>query len=152
MNNVLAIQDVIARFANSFDQKNWSALEDCLAPQVFTDYFDLRDTPPEMLAAAEYIRLRREALTPLITHHLLGGLEIQFTTAEGALCRTSMLIWRVQNTPKDATLWNAAGEFHTHCHYTFHLVKETETWKIGGVIQKVLWNSGTHEIHSGAKY
>jgi hypothetical protein len=151
MNDVLALQNLIARFAASFDLKDWSALEACLAPQVFTDYSDLRGTPPQTLSAAEYVRLRKEALTPLTTHHLLGGLELEFPAAESAVCRASMLIWRVQNVPKESTLRDAEVEFHTHCLYTFHLVRQADAWIISGIIQKVLWNSGTPEIHRGVK-
>ena len=57
MNNILAIQNLIARFTSSFDLKDWSALVGCLAPRVFTDYSDLRGTPPATLPAAEYVRL-----------------------------------------------------------------------------------------------
>jgi hypothetical protein len=142
MNDVLALQNLIARFAASFDLKDWSALEACLAPQVFTDYSDLRGTPPQTLSAAEYVRLRKEALTPLTTHHLLGGLELEFPAAESAVCRASMLIWRVQAP---------AGEFHTHCLYTFHAIQQAGQWKIERIVQKVLWNSGTPEIHRGVK-
>lgn len=150
MNDVLALQNLIARFAASFDLKDWSALEACLAPQVFTDYSDLRGTPPETLSAAEYVRLRKEALAPLTTHHLLGGLELDFPAAESAVCRASMLIWRIQNVPKGSTLRDAE-EFHTHCIYTFRLVKAAGQWKISGIVQKVLWNSGQASIHAGVK-
>lgn len=151
MNDALAIQNLIARFASAFDLKDWSALEACLAPQVFTDYSDLRGTPPQTLTAAEYVRLRKEALAPLTIHHLLGGLEIESLTAESAACRASMLIWRVQNVPKGSTLRNAADEFHTHCIYHFHLVQEAGAWKIDRITQNILWNSGQASLRAGAK-
>lgn len=151
MNDILAIQNLIARFASSFDLRDWSTLEGCLAPQVFTDYSDLRGTPPETLPAAEYVRLRMEALASLTTHHLLGNLEIDFSTPDEATCRASMIIWRIQSIPKGQTLRDVAGEFHTHCLYTFRLLQEAGAWKIGGITQKVLWNSGTPEMHSGVK-
>lgn len=50
MNDRLAISNLLTRFANSFDLKNWSALEACLTPQIFTDYSDLRGTPPNTSA------------------------------------------------------------------------------------------------------
>ena len=149
MNNTLDIQNLVARFASSFDLKDWSALEDCLAPQVFTDYSDLRGTPPKTLSAAEYVRLRKEALDTLATHHLLGNLEIKFNAADSVTRQASMLIWRVQNAPKSSTLRDTADEFHTHCLYTFRLVKESDAWKINSIVQKVLWSSGVSEIHSG---
>lgn len=151
MNDMLSIHNLLARFANSFDLKDWSSLEVCLTPQVFTDYSDLRGTPPETLSAAEYVRLRKEALTPLTTHHMMGNLELEFTATDRAICHVSMLIWRIQNIPKDPTLRDAADEFHTHCLYTFRLAEEAGEWKICGIVQKVFWNSGTPEIHSGVK-
>lgn len=152
MNDMLAIHNLLARFANSFDLKDWSALEACLTPHVFTDYSDLRGTPPETLPAAEYARLRKEALAPMSTHHLMGNLELEFTATGSAICRASMLILRVQNAPKGSTLRRtAADRFHTHCLYTFHLAKKAGEWKIGGIVQKVFWNSGTPEIHNGVK-
>lgn len=50
MNDTLVIQNLIAGFASSFDLKDWSALEGCLAPQIFTDYSDLRGMPPNTFA------------------------------------------------------------------------------------------------------
>jgi len=44
--NRVFIQEVIARFANSFDMKDWSGLEDCFTESLYTDYSDLRGTPP----------------------------------------------------------------------------------------------------------
>ena len=41
------IQEVIARFSNSFDVKDWSGLEACLTASLYTDYGNLRGTPPE---------------------------------------------------------------------------------------------------------
>ncbi len=42
----LQIQKVIARFANSFDLKDWAGLQACFTESIFTDYSDLRGTPP----------------------------------------------------------------------------------------------------------
>jgi len=151
MNDILAIQNLLARFANHFDLKDWSALEDCLAPQVFTDYSDLRGAPPETLAAAEYVCLRREALAPLGTHHLLGNLEIDFLDSGHAICRASMLIWRVQGVPQGAIVQTATDEFHTHCLYRFELVRQDAVWKISGITQKMLWNTGRAQIHAGVR-
>lgn len=149
MNDLIAAQNLLARFANSFDLKDWSALEDCLTPQVFTDYSDLRGAPPETVAAADYVRLRREALAPLVTHHLLGNLEINFLDSGHALCRASMLIWRIRPVAKGATAPTTADEFHTHCIYTFALTRQDAAWKISSIVQTVLWNTGSAQIHAG---
>ena len=137
----LKIQEVIARFANSFDLKDWSGLEACFTESLYTDYSDLRGTPPQTVGASEYAAARREALEHLKLHHLVSNYEIDFTDSKTATCRASMIVWRKSETE----------EFTSHCVYTFQLVKQAAQWKISGITQKVLWNEGTPSLHQGAK-
>jgi hypothetical protein len=139
--DVLHIQQVIAKFANSFDVKDWDGLQSCLTESLFTDYSDLRGTPPEMISAADYVKLRRESLDALKLHHLVSNYEIDFPDSGGATCRASMVVWRRSETE----------EFITHCVHIFQLIKLNEDWRISGITQKVLWNDGKSSIHSGAK-
>src|SRR4026207_1217953 len=103
----LKIQAVVARFANSFDVKDWSGLESCFTESLYTDYSDLRGTAPESIPANEYVRLRRETLDHLKLHHLMSNYEIDFPDAEQAVCRASMVVWR--KTDEE--------EFTSHCVY-----------------------------------
>lgn len=135
-----AIQEVIARFATSFDVKDWSGLEACFTESLYTDYSDLRGTPPQTVAAAAYVATRREALDHLKLHHLVSNYEVGFTDSNSAACRASMVVWR--QSDQEA--------FTSHCVYTFQLMKQDENWKISGITQKVLWNEGTSTIHKGA--
>ena len=136
----LKIQEVIARFATSFDVKDWSGLESCFTQLLYTDYSDLRGTPPESVKADKYVAARRDALDHLKLHHLVSNYEIEFRNTADAICRASMVVWRKSDVE----------EFTSHCVYEFHLVKQTD-WKISGITQKVLWNKGTSSIHNGAK-
>jgi len=137
----LKIQEVIARFSNSFDLKDWSGLEACFTESLYTDYGDLRGTPPETVKAHDYVAARREALDHLKLHHLVGNYEIDFTDASRATCRASMIVWRKSESE----------QFTSHCVYEFQLTKHESDWKISGITQKVLWNEGTPSIHKGAK-
>lgn len=138
----LAIQEVIARFANSFDLKDWSGLQSCFTESIFTDYSDLRGTPPETITAADYVRSRRESLDSLKLHHLVSNYEIDFADANSATCRASMMVWRKSDVE----------EFTSHCFYVFQLKRvETGDWKISGITQKVFWNDGSSPIGKGAK-
>ena len=139
--DVLNIQDLIARFANSFDVKDWDGLRSCFTESLYTNYSDLRGTSPETIDAGEYVRLRREALDHLKLHHLVGNYEINFPESKQAICRASMVVWRKSD----------AEDFITHCVYIFQLVKQNKTWKISGITQKVLWSEGTSSIHEGVK-
>ena len=136
-----AIQELIARFANSFDVKDWDRLESCFTDSLYTDYSDLRGTSPQTIAAAEYVRQRRETLDHLKLHHLASNYEVDFTDSNSATCRASMVVWR--KTDEE--------EFTSHCVYIFQLVKHDSEWKLSGITQKVLWNEGTSSIHQGAK-
>jgi uncharacterized protein YxjI len=135
------IQEVIARFANSFDIKDWQGLEACFTQSLFTDYSDLRGTPPMSVSASEYAASRRESLNHLKLHHLVSNYEIDLTDSNTATCRASMIVWR--KSEKE--------EFTSHCFYIFQLTKLDSDWKISSITQKILWNEGTASIHPGAK-
>lgn len=141
VNNRVFIQELIAKFANSFDVKDWDGLQSCFTESIYTDYSDLRGTPPETITAADYVRLRRESLDHLKLHHLVSNYEIDFPGSGGATCRASMVVWRKSDEE----------EFTSHCVYTFQLVQKNGEWKISGITQKVLWNEGSSTIHKGAK-
>jgi hypothetical protein len=141
VNNRVFIQELIAKFANSFDVKDWDSLQACLTESIDTDYSDLRGTPLETITTAEYVRQRRESLDHLKLHHLVSNYEIDFPSSSGATCRASMVVWRKSDEE----------EFTTHCVYTFQLARVSGEWKISGITQKVLWNDGKSSIHSGAK-
>jgi hypothetical protein len=135
------IQELIARFANSFDRKDWSGLESCFTESLYTDYSDLRGTAPETVKASDYVAARRKALDHLKLHHLVSNHEIDFLSAKQATCRASMIVWRKSDEE----------EFTSHCVYEFQLTKQNTKWKISGITQKILWNEGNPSIHKGAK-
>ena len=136
----LKIQEVIARFANSFDIKDWDGLQACLTESLYADYSDLRGTPAQTITSSEYMHQRRESLDHLKLQHLVSNYEIDFMNAESAACRASMVVWRATD----------GDEFTSHCFYTFQLVKQNGGWKINGITQKVLWNEGTASLHEGS--
>lgn len=137
----LEIQQVVARFANSFDLKDWAGLQACFTETLYTDYSDLRGTPPETVSAIDYVKSRREALDHLRLHHLVSNYETNFLDANTATCLVSMIVWRKADVE----------DFSTHCIYNFKLVKQKENWKISEITQKVLWSEGSSSIHKGAK-
>jgi len=137
----LAIQQLLARFANSFDAKDWPALGDCLADELQTDYSDLRGTPPETMSRERFLELRRSGLHGLQTQHLAKNFEISLKQNE-AQTRVSMVIYRR----------NESGEFfNTHCLYTFGLEQIAARWVIKSIVQKVIMNEGQPSVHKGLK-
>ncbi len=137
----LKIQAIIARFATSFDVKDWDGLQSCFTESLYTDYGDLHGTPPQTVTAAAYASGRRESLGHLKLHHLVSNYEIDFPDASHAACRASMIVWRKSETE----------EFTSHCVYLFQLTRQASDWKISGITQKVLWNEGIPSVHKDTK-
>ena len=135
------IRTTIARFANSFDLKDWALMESALAEELTVDYSDLRGGPPEEITAREYAEARREALEALDTQHIIGDLEI---TVDGkrAAVEASSMIFRTSD----------GMVFNTHARYHFGLSHDQDRgWVIDRIKQTVLWNEGDPGIHSGVK-
>lgn len=136
---ILELQNLVARFANSFDLKEWDRLGECLADTLYTDYSDLRGTPPETLSRETFVQLRRSALQDLRTHHLAGNLEIELAGTTANL-KVSMVICR--QSPSGETL-------NTHCLYFFGAEQVEGVWRIHSIRQKVLMSEGQPGIHKG---
>ena len=133
------LQDLVARFANSFDLKEWDRLAECLTANVHTDYSDLRGTPPETISREELVGQRRSALQDLQTHHLSGNVEMALS-GETASLKVSMMIHRR----------NEAGDtLTTHCLYFFGAQREQGVWRICSIRQKVFMSYGATKIHTG---
>ena len=139
--DILKIQQIVARFANSFDVKDWDDLQACFTESLYTDNSDLRGTPPETVSAKDYVQKRINSLNHLKLHHLVSNYEVDFTDSNTSTCRASMVVWRKSDEE----------EFTSHCVYIFQLAKQDAGWKISGITQKVLWNEGTSSIHKGVK-
>ncbi len=133
------IQNIISKFANSFDRKDWDGLKSVLCDEVECDYTSLRGAK-EIVSAEEYVAKRKLALNEVDTHHIISNYEIDMAD-NAAECRASSMIWRRKN----------GNGFNTHALYTFKLVNEALGWKISAIKQEVLWNEGDASIHSGTK-
>lgn len=134
------IQNTVSRFMNSFDLKDWSTMEDLLAPRIRIDYDDLRGEPPSVVRAGDYVRSRKEALEPLSTQHLLALPEVEIS-GDTAEVRASCRIYRTRG----------GRSFHSHGFYVFSLTRLDGSWRISGIRQKIFWNEGEPELHGGVQ-
>ncbi len=89
------VENVIGKFANSFDLKDWESLESVLSENVSVDYSHLRGQR-ETLSRTDYVSQRRSALQDLNTHHLFANAEIDID-ADSASCRVSGMIYRAKD-------------------------------------------------------
>lgn len=137
--DVFALQQLVARFANSIDTKDWAGLGQCLKAELHTDYSDLRGTPPERMSSVRFVELRRSALHDLQTHHLSGNVEINASNTCGEV-KASMVIYRR----------NTNGEIlNTHCLYVLGVERVEDHWLISSIVQRVFIGDGHKTVHIG---
>lgn len=137
--DVIGVQQLIARFANCFDARDWKGLGACLADKLYTDYSALRGTPPQTVTREQFVESRRLALDALETQHLCGNVEVRPSGGE-CEARASMVIFR---RDRDGRVLN------THCLYTFGVGRRGAGWEICSITQKVFWSEGQKSIHPG---
>jgi hypothetical protein len=135
-----SVRRLIAKFANSFDVRAWDDLAECLAESVYTDYSDLRGTPPEAITKADFVAARRTALQSFATHHLIGNVEI-YINGTSATSRISAVVYR-----RDS----AGTVFASHCMFLLGLQSRQDVWEICSIVQKILWTEGNAGIHGEA--
>jgi hypothetical protein len=140
LNAESSVRRLIAKFANSFDVRAWDELAECLSESVYTDYSDLRGTPPDSVAKAEFVAARRTALQAFATHHLLGNIEI-YVNGTSATSRITAVVYRRDESGK---------VFTSHCLFLLGLQSRHDTWEICSIVQKILWTEGNAGIHGEA--
>ena len=105
------IRNIISKFANSIDRKDWEGLKSILSHEAESDYSSLRGVK-EVITAEEYVAKRITALHHIDTHHIIANHEITVVD-ESAECKASTIIWRRTDDV----------EFNTHALYVFMLRK-----------------------------
>ena len=147
--NVLAarqeIHDLVCRFMQAFDDKDWSLLRACLADTVLCDYSSLRGTPPGEEHADAYVARRKEALHEFAMQHSFSNLQVE-VQEDRARGRCNFTIHRFapdfDGTPRTF--------FHTYGHYRFDFSRGPAGFRIRAITQVVLQNHGNPAIHRGA--
>jgi hypothetical protein len=137
--------DLVCRFMQAFDDRDWGLLRACLADSVFCDYSSLRGTPPGEEDADAYVARRRQALGALAMQHSFSNLQVELHPG-GASGRCNFIILRFaadfDGTPNSF--------FHSCGHYRFDFSRGPDGFRIRGITQVVLRNHGNPEIHGGA--
>ena len=142
----LAINDLICRFFQSFDEKDWTAMRDCLADRVLTDYSSFRAVPPAEIEGERYVEQRRAALSTLAMQHNFLNLRVEID-GDAAAARCNYIIYRF------APDHDGSGDdfFHSYGHYKLALARRDGRWRIGGITQVLLRNHGNAELHGATR-
>ena len=151
----LAINDLLSRFFQSFDEHDWSMMRSCLCDEVYTDYSSFRNVPASTIKGDHYVEQRRVALQTLDMQHNFLNLRIvlQDEARSTAEARCNYIIHRFHPT-FDGTNNHF---FHSYGNYLFELLKVDDTisgnsaWRIAKITQNLLRNFGNKEIHGATR-
>jgi hypothetical protein len=142
----IAINDVLCRFFLAFDERDWTAMEGCLAPEVFIDYASSGREQPSTMSGAEFVQRRRDAVDTLSKHHSFSNLLLT-KQKDGVRGRCNYLILRFDHAPTDAS-----EDFYHSCGaYEFLFGKAEGTWKITSITQQALRSWGNRQLHGGSR-
>jgi hypothetical protein len=142
----LACNDLLCRFFQSFDEKDWTAMRRCLADEVYTDYSSFRDVAAGTIGGDRYVEQRRAALNELDMQHNFLNLAVD-TSGDTATARCNYIIHRFHPSFAGAS----DQFFHSYGHYHFGLQRGADGWRIASITQVLLRNHGNREIHGATR-
>jgi hypothetical protein len=144
--NHFAINDVLCRFFLAFDERDWTAMETCLAVEVFIDYAASGREQPSTMSRSEFVQHRRNAVDTLAKHHSFSNLLL--TKEEGGLRgRCNYLILRF-----DPAFTGEGENFYHSCGaYEFLFGRAEDAWKITSITQRALQSWGNQQLHVGTR-
>jgi hypothetical protein len=142
----IAINDVLCCFFLAFDERDWTAMANCLAPEVFIDYSSSGREQPGTMSSAEFVQRRRNAVDTLAKHHSFTNLLLS-KEADGVRGRCNYLILRF-----DRDFRGEGEDFYHSCGaYEFLFGKANGLWKITSITQRALRSWGNRQLHGGTR-
>jgi hypothetical protein len=143
----LAVNDLLTRFFEAFDDKNWLMMRDSLCDEVFTDDSSFSDIPPRTVPRDRYVDQRRAARGALDMQHNMLNLRVDVDAgAERAVARCNYVIHRFHPSSNGTDHC-----LHSYGHYIFAFAKVGVTWKIARITQNPVRNHGRREIYSAVQ-
>jgi hypothetical protein len=142
----IAINDVLCRFFAAFDERDWTAMDSCLAPEVFIDYSSSGREQPRVMSGSEFVQRRRDTVDTLAKHHSFSNLLLS-READTVRGRCKYLILRFDRD------FRGPGEnfYHSCGAYEFLFSKAHGPWKITSIVQRALQSWGNSQLHGGTR-
>jgi 3-phenylpropionate/cinnamic acid dioxygenase small subunit len=139
-----AINDLLTRFFQAFDEKNWRTIRACLCDEVFADCSSFRNSPPAMMTGDQYVEQRRFALRSLDTQHNIANLRVWLDeSTQTATARCNFVIHRFGPSVDG----DGGDYFHSYGSYEFVFVCGNPGWRILHIAQELLRSVGDGQIH-----
>ena len=142
----IAINHVLCRFFLAFDERDWTTMENCLAPEVFIDYSSSGREQPSTMSSTAFVQSRRDAVDTLAKHHSYSNLLLT-KEEDGVRGRCNYLILRF-----DRAFMGKGEDFYHSCGaYEFRFGKADGAWMITSITQRALRSWGNRQLHAGTR-
>src|SRR5262249_11687691 len=142
------LHDLLSRFFQAFDEKDWLLMRACLCDEVYADYSSFRGIPAALMPRDEYVEGRRSALQALDMQHNFSNLRVELDAAEEtAMARCNYTIHRFLPSYADGN----DHYFHSYGFYFFTCSRDSGQWKIARITQKVLHSQGRRQLQNGVR-
>lgn len=139
------IIEIIVKFANAMDEKDWQRLRTYLADEIDIDYSAFRGEAPKRITAEEYVQQRIDGLAGLLTLHMSTNHEVTIQQ-NGAQCKSAYRIYRL-----DPNREPGQAQLDTVGKYTHYLIKANGQWRINAIQQTVVIISGNPQVHGALR-
>ena len=144
-NVFVQINDLLCRFFLSFDNRDWPAMVECLAPQIVVDYSSSGREQPTTMSGQDFVSRRQNAVDRLAKHHSFSNLLITHgLDGHSAAARCNYLILRFAPTGSDEDFFHSCG------NYEFGFGHVEGGWKIASIKQNALRSWGKRSLHGGS--
>lgn len=137
--DTLSVANVVYRYAQYLDTKNWTEMPSIFESEIDMDFQDLTGNPPGRAASSDFVSFASGALDGIKTQHIIANPKI--TTSQGRLtCIADHQSMHYREIDGAKTL------FTLHGTYEFGMNGSGATWKISGVRQTISFNVGDPRV------
>jgi hypothetical protein len=136
---VEAVQSVVTGVVHHIDRRNWAKLRDLFDDLVRTDYRSLFGGEIQDLPADELLGNWRRVLTPLVTQHIIGAIDVEFVDSV-AIAHCHVRGYHFLKGAPSGDEWMVAG------HYVFALVTIAGMWKIREMTLETYYQTGNQDL------
>jgi SnoaL-like domain len=151
-----AVVDVVIAYATGVDRRDWERYRACFTDPCEIDFSSWSGRPAAWMAADDWVRRVRSTNGNFdATQHLSSNHVVTFTGDDAATCVSEMQAQHWFSAERLAALGHASGGEAHWCtlggHYTNHLVRAADGWRIERCRLDVRWVTGDRSVFDIAR-
>ncbi len=134
------VQQVVTQLFVSTDNRNWSGVERCFAPEVLLDYTSMAGGEPMLLTPQEITTNWKRVLPGFdATHHTISNFQIDIDSVQATVGHygTADHVIRVN---EENQLWTVVGT------YDHHLIRTPDGWRIDKMTFHLKYMTGNMDL------